>query len=400
MLSRWSPELRLCVEACRRDFEGLASEAPIDWYKLRDLARSHHIEPLVGRALKCGRLEGAPDEIRVWFEQQVRHHEFQSLRTQVAAVQTTQVLAAHGIPSILLKGPAVSHRYYAHPGSRQNVDVDLLVREADAIRARSALEEAGFVNLSADAENLSAVHFGAYMRMIGAVVCRNPRHEVEVDLHWQAVRPHRLDWSYSALEDHIEELRFGGCSLGVLDNAAQFLFLTYHGAKHGWARLKWLADLDRMVPHLSPRDVETIWKLTDRDGTGDIVMASLEIYGAVFGRDLAGLGVDAARRRSANVARLGRYIEGAAIQKPFAEMNLLEKLGSRGRYYLYLWRWRRSLQARLQLIPMFLADRRHVQRLRLSERWFWLYVVAGPLIALLMFAERRWCELRSRRARV
>ena len=50
-------------------------------------------------------------------------------------------LEAAGIPSVLLKGPALARTVYPDPALRQSVDIDLLVRPGDVLAAEGAFQE-------------------------------------------------------------------------------------------------------------------------------------------------------------------------------------------------------------------------------------------------------------------
>lgn len=397
MPENWSPELRLCAQLCRREPVGVTTEGKIDWVRVRDLSSKHRVAALIGAALKQNPGLDVPDDVRGWFQQAERLQEFRSLRVSAALLRTVQDLEDSGVPALVLKGSAVAQRYYEHPAHREAVDVDLLIPDSKVIVARTALGQAGYVLRSSDAPDATAPYGDAYLRLTGAVEYLHPVLDVPIDLHWNATWPHDFGWTYSGLENDFDGFDLEGRAFRVLSHSVQFHYLIYHGAKHGWAYLRWLADIDRVAPFLTARDMEEFWQRARAQRSEPIVIASLEHYGAVFDRDLGSFGIEKRRSQAGAISRLRRHFEDAVDAKPFAEMRLSEKLLSRLAEYRYHLAWSGGLRAFGFLIAQFLADRRHVRRLRLSGRWLWLYVAIGPPFRTWIFFERRWAELRSRK---
>ncbi len=108
-----------------------------------------------------------------------------SLRTRAAHRRATRALRERSIPCLTIKGMATSRLDFPDPGVRQFGDVDLLVPRKDAVAARRALEDAGFVQSGAEA------HSWAHM---GHATAYRFNDEAEVDLHHRLARlgPGRL----------------------------------------------------------------------------------------------------------------------------------------------------------------------------------------------------------------
>lgn len=146
-----------------------------------------------------------------------------------------------GIPTILLKGPALVVSVYSDVGVRPMSDVDVLVpieRVADATRT---LEERGWVSHS----TLTAVG----MRLTHSLLFRHPQ-RVPVDLHWhvfeECCRPGDDDelWAASV------PVTIGTASTRTPAPEDLLLHVCVHGEK--WVHvpgIRWIADAVTIIRH-------------------------------------------------------------------------------------------------------------------------------------------------------
>ena len=67
-----------------------------------------------------------------------------NLVAQQSLAEVVRVLDAEAIPVVALKGAALLGRHYTDPGARMMNDIDVLVREADALRSLDALQASGW----------------------------------------------------------------------------------------------------------------------------------------------------------------------------------------------------------------------------------------------------------------
>lgn len=157
-----------------------------------------------------------------------------------------QTLHRAEIPVILLKGAALNLTAHARPDLRPMSDLDLLVRHADADRARRALETAG-------------CHRGA------PLLCDDffPRFYYETEYFTAATRPARIDlharpfrpmrYACTVREDAFwrgaQAVCCGSFTVFIPRPSVMFIHLAAHAAFHGCSRLVWLHDLQRFALH-------------------------------------------------------------------------------------------------------------------------------------------------------
>ena len=106
-------------------------------------AEQHGMEPLVLAHIDRTGL-AIPDDVRTRLRaRRTQHAHAAAIRTRVIA-DVASAMAQVGVPFLVLKGAALAHLVYGDSGLRPMRDVDLLIRKADAGRARDVLTRCGF----------------------------------------------------------------------------------------------------------------------------------------------------------------------------------------------------------------------------------------------------------------
>ncbi|MGZ4248543.1 MAG: nucleotidyltransferase family protein [Solirubrobacteraceae bacterium] len=189
---------------------------------------------------------------------------------QVTAAVTAQ-FQAHGIDSILLKGPGFETLLYdAHDG-RFYRDTDLLVQAHDQALAEQVLVGAGFVRIDRDEPALGPAP--RYARTF-----RRAADGAIVDLHWRlsgaAAAPAHV---WSILSAHLTILEVGGRPVHVLDAPASAFLVALHSAHHGTGRPKTLTDVEYAVARLDHSTWERARSLADALGASEPFAAGLRL---------------------------------------------------------------------------------------------------------------------------
>ena len=175
-----------------------------------------------------------------------------AMRTLALDWATAQVVTAmreRGVPSILLKGPALTRWLYEKGESRGYADIDLLVRDDRVDQAESVLRELDF-----ERHGLETIA-GDWPRYSHTW----NRHDgnISVDLHRTlvgvGVEPSVL---WQVLWGSTETMEVGGVDVDVLEPSARALVVALHTAKDGPRIGKARHDLGHAVTRL-PLDVWT-----------------------------------------------------------------------------------------------------------------------------------------------
>jgi hypothetical protein len=225
-------------------------------------------------------------------------------------VEVHAAFLAQGIPSIVLKGPAIANWLYGGADIRGYGDSDLLIPRRDWDKAAQILTALGFEN------DLSIM---AHPRMESFASDPWLRGNDNLDLHSTI---YGVDADFETVWDVLwastERMEIGGASLPVLAPPARLMHIALHAAQHTDGKAVY--DLDRAMQQLPE---ELWWEAADVAGRLDALAAF------AAGLRLAPGGDELARRMGiAEVRRI--HVDLRAGQVPLSESlnELLETQGA------------------------------------------------------------------------
>jgi hypothetical protein len=171
-------------------------------------------------------------------------HRYHWTRNQIAwrgKDSVLRALAGKGIPTVLLKGAALSRTVYPEPATRGMHDLDILVPVACAAEAMALLAQLGWV----------AQHFDAVRTIEHFHACSFLHPEFgELDLHWHVLRSccqtERDDEMWAAAVD----LSIESIATKILCPPDQFINACEHGMHPSPASsLQWIVDATFIIRH-------------------------------------------------------------------------------------------------------------------------------------------------------
>ncbi len=202
---------------------------PLDWSLLQRLVRHHRLGPLLSYGLRHARFGGVPDWVRSEWEAQRREAVAITLYHQQALEQLAGAFEARSIPFILLKGEALSKRFYPEDGVRPYDDMDLLIKPDVYDEARAILTELGFRSRRPAVEVEKRALFGE------VEFDREGPRTLTVDLHWDTLM---ASWQPPSLLSDAgvwsapDRTSIGQRAVPVLGGEILFLYLCIHFAFH------------------------------------------------------------------------------------------------------------------------------------------------------------------------
>lgn len=149
-------------------------------------------------------------------------------------IRVLSALQAKDIPAIVFKGPALSILGYGDSFERRSSDVDVLVEKTRFLDAAEVVESSGYrstVPNHALAQTIERKNGVTFLGKNGSV-----------DLHWTLD-----DFPFRArlgnVWTDVINIEVGGFEIKTLPLDKLFVFLSFHGFKHGWSRLGWIIDI-------------------------------------------------------------------------------------------------------------------------------------------------------------
>ena len=251
------------------------------------------------------------------------------------------VLEHNEISAIPWKGPLLASVAYGDVALRQFSDLDILVREQDAMRAKDLLLGLGYRPLHQRPVEQQAAFYG--LRKVCEMMREDGR--VTVELHWAITSntfPFALD--PAALWVGAETVSLEGTPLPNMSPEDLLLVLAVHGAKHHWGKLMWICDIAEVVRSYADK-LDWSRLMTRARSLGAARILSLALC---LARDLLGAAVpeDVWRRVKAEpkVAWLAGQVKSSlfsggtlmAVERPAFYVQLRERAQDRLRCRAYL----------------------------------------------------------------
>jgi hypothetical protein len=217
---------------------------PIDWDYLIGAASAHGVKPLLCSALINTCPEALPKLIVDQVKRYLQAHTLRNIFLMRELIRLLGALERIGITAIPWKGPVLAAAAYGNLALRQFGDLDILVRERDAMTAKDLLLSSGYRLLyQGTAEQEDAFHS---VRKVCELVREDGR--VAVELHW-AITSHTFYFPLdpASLWNQVERVSLQGASVPNLGTADLLIVLCVHGAKHHWGRLMWICDIAEVL---------------------------------------------------------------------------------------------------------------------------------------------------------
>ncbi|USL31713.1 nucleotidyltransferase domain-containing protein [Priestia megaterium] len=215
--------------------------ANIDWDYFLKLSMHHRIYPLVYLKLKEVASELTPSYVLQTLQVEYQKNTFQMLHLSGEMERISKLFTENQIRSLFLKGPAVAHGLYGDISLRTSKDIDVLVQKSDLEKAEELLLKHGYKNTQ---ENIT---LNEKKGRNYHITYFNPRKKVEIELHWR-LHPFPITQpTFNQLWERKRNSNFTRYPVLILGSEDLFLYLSVHGARHGWFRLRWLKDIDQML---------------------------------------------------------------------------------------------------------------------------------------------------------
>ena len=251
--------LLLCARAqiddtrAQRISESLAGG--VDGDALIRLAWRHGLVPLLYHSLARVGLHKLAPEIQIRLRTIAESSRLRTLVLASELLRLQRVLTAAGVVAIPYKGPALAAHLYGDAALRQILDIDLIVRPGDAVKARQVLIENGCVALNKMSPLRAAAHAWYhcdFVFMTAKKVC--------VDLTWRIAPAY---WNLPKIAPsawtRLGHLPLAGDTVPWLAGEDLLVVLCLHGCKHKWDTLKWIVDVAELLRVHSQLDWAYLW---------------------------------------------------------------------------------------------------------------------------------------------
>ncbi|MEJ5183592.1 MAG: nucleotidyltransferase family protein [Rectinemataceae bacterium] len=209
------------------------------------------------------------------------------LRDQIVkeATDVDQLLWSRGIPSLVLKGPALSAQLYGDPCIREYTDLDIIVNTNDIESIVGILGEAGYLP---DEQYINGSNYRkkrSCMIKVGHHVDLWKRGlKFRVELHdrngWdeEVFRHDRLDTVFQNVE-WITGKGYGFHAPCLSDHG---VLMLAHGSRHAWCLLIWVLDAASFMHSSSDQDLIELMQKINTLGLANLFAVMNEVINTAY----------------------------------------------------------------------------------------------------------------------
>jgi hypothetical protein len=233
----------------------------VNWNDLALLAKRHSIIPLLYRQLERHASQLVPTAQLANLRLQYQENSARNIILTAELCRLIDLFRERGIETIPYKGPALALFAYDDLALRRFVDLDVIVRKSDVLRARDLLLSDGYV----PGKSLSLAQQELLLKTQHNLQFARDNRRLLLELHWE-VAPHLFASSVQENElwQNLTTLNINGTELKALTAEDLLFSLCVHGSRHLWERLGWICDVAELIarhqinwPALLQRSAET-----------------------------------------------------------------------------------------------------------------------------------------------
>lgn len=270
-------ELTLLLEILKiRDYESTSFKKfclDINWENFLHLARYHRVYSLIYINLKKINDLSIPPYVFQILEQEYKKNTFNMLKLCGEMEQLSKLFTENHIRLLFLKGPVIAADIYGDISLRTSKDLDILISKTDLRKADELLLNFGYIKLTEPTllnEWKWKDHHFLYF---------HPKKKIQIEIHWRLHPPPKSEPSFNEVWKRKRKSTLTNYPVYFFGKEDLFLYLIAHGARHGWFRLRWLMDIEKIV--LKGLDIKQInvhsdkYKICDILGQAFILISEL-----------------------------------------------------------------------------------------------------------------------------
>ncbi|EEL48443.1 MULTISPECIES: nucleotidyltransferase domain-containing protein [Bacillus cereus group] len=242
-----SKELKLLLELLKEENEADIQRnkkelfSDIDWNHFLHLARHHRVYPLTYMRLKNIDERLVPKEVMEAVHQDYKRNTFQMLQLSAEMERVSKLFTKSNIRLLFLKGPVIAREIYGDISLRTSKDLDVLIEEINLKKAEEILFGLGYKR-----EDVPTILNEKKWRH-HHVLYYHPKIGMQIEIHWRTQPFPMKEPPFNELWERKRISSLTDSSIFFLGEEDLFMYLVSHGARHGWFRLRWLKDIDKMV---------------------------------------------------------------------------------------------------------------------------------------------------------
>lgn len=245
--SGFSKELVLMLEMLKQvsNEELLENEKllkDIDWKLFIQLTQHHRVYPTIYQKIKSVSNHVIPTFVVENLQIEYQKNIFRMLQLSGETESISKLFSEHDLPALFLKGPTLSADLYGDISLRTSSDIDVLIpinylEKINKLLCDAGYEKDDYIQTVLNDWKWRHHHFTYF----------HSDKKIKLEIHWRLHPGPGKEPSFTELWERRKKSSLTKIPVYCLGNEDLFCFLVSHGARHGWSRLRWLMDIDKML---------------------------------------------------------------------------------------------------------------------------------------------------------
>jgi hypothetical protein len=354
-----------------------AAAGPLDWPRFLRVAERHRVLGLAHQGLTEARI-AIPPEIRGEIDLRAATLVRENLAMAAEALHLQRLFDESHLPVLFVKGSSLAMLAFGNLGLTDSQDIDLLVSPEVVPAATELVARAGYSRFD-PAPTISDTQLQLLLPLRKDLGFVHKTTGLRIELHWRLfLNPHALTEDSIMAESRYVPLT-DAAGLHTLGDEDQFAYLCMHGALHWWNRLKWLADVNALLPSTAEDSIERLVRAADVRGAERAAGQALLLCQRLLGARLP-----ARLMTKLSKSATLRWLEATALRAMQGERDPHELRFGTTRGSLSTFLLNPSWRYWLKELNLHLINQTDVLTVPLPERMRFLY----PLLRLPLWAGR------------
>ncbi|MFJ5621682.1 nucleotidyltransferase family protein [Peribacillus loiseleuriae] len=373
-----SKELSLILEILKMEediFVKIESEMykDIDWNQFLQLVWNHRVYSAIYINLKKIGDKWVPPNVIQALYGEYKKNTFQMLLLSGEMEGISKLFTKNKIPLLYLKGPVIAADLYGDISLRTSRDLDILIPINDLEKAENILMNFGY-----EREYEGGI-LNEWKWRRHHVTYFNSQKKIYLEIHWRLQSRPSKEPNFAELWERKRKSSLTNYPIYFLGKEDLFLFLVSHGARHGWARLRWLLDISKILKKpMNSKKIDLLMKdYQNHHMVGQAIILVSHLLNTTIIKEPPIL---IEGKRSFKLA-----------QKALSFINgdeSLEIIMHTNKYKSYLFSLKSFLQKIIFILILFYPGKADLKTLILPKSFHFLYFLLRPLLKTWRIARK------------
>jgi len=214
----------------------------INWKVVYQLALHHRVIPLLYSNINRLNLNWIPNDLMDRLHKIYNQNVISMLQLTAEMSSISKQFNRNNLSALFLKGPVLGEFLYGDISLRTSKDIDILISPRDISISKKLLIKMGYL----EKEEPDFILNEHKLRNHHSVFI-HPNSKFSIEIHWRLNDLPDKEPNFDTLWSRRRISRLTNEPINILGDEDLFLYLVAHGARHGWFRLRWLIDIDRLI---------------------------------------------------------------------------------------------------------------------------------------------------------